>query len=101
MEEICEQVRLGNNDRGFYKEQLVKVNNLARREWIEPAQSPLIIAVQCNKLELVELFIYLGIHVNSIQHSGNQTKVITNYILAKSCLRQLFSHPSGVGCMSM
>ena len=79
MDEICEQVRLGNNDRSFYKEQLVKVNNLARREWIEPAQSPLIIAVQCNKLELVELFIYLGIHVNSIQHSGNQTKVSKDF----------------------
>merc|ERR1712223_2188097 len=81
MEEICEQVREGNNDRSFYKDNLVKINNLARREWIEPAESPLIVAVQCNRLELVELFIYLGIHVNSVQNSGNQTKTALNEAL--------------------
>jgi len=36
MEEICEQVREGNSDRSFYKDNLVKIKNLARREWIEP-----------------------------------------------------------------
>ena len=40
MEEICEQIRGGNNDRSFYKDNLVKINNLARREWIEPAGMP-------------------------------------------------------------
>lgn len=81
MEEICEQIREGNNDRSFYKDNLVKIKNLARREWIEPAESPLIVAVQCNRLELVELFIYLGIHVNSIQHCGSQTKTALNEAL--------------------
>jgi hypothetical protein len=56
----------------------VKINNLARREWIEPAENPLIVAVQCNRLELVDFFIYLGVNVNSIQHSSLQTKVSTS-----------------------
>ena len=63
----------------FFKENLVKINNLARREWIEPAENPLIVAVQCNKLELVDFFIYLGVNVNSIQHSSLQTKVSTGH----------------------
>ena len=74
MEEICEQIRLGNSDRHFYKAEMVMVNNLARREWID-VENPLVVAVQCNKIELVEFFIYLGIHVNSVQRFSQNIKV--------------------------
>ena len=75
MEAICEQIRQGNTDRDFYKNQLVKFNNLARKEWIQ-MENPLYVAVVYNQIQLVDLFIYLGIQVNSVQKdSENCTKV--------------------------
>ena len=76
MEVVCDQIKSGNTDRDFYKSQLVFVNNLARREWVDQ-ESPLILAVEHNKIEIVEYLIYLGVNVNSVQRQENITKVNT------------------------
>ena len=75
MEEICEQIRLNKIDRMFYKEKCLKINNLSRKEWID-TENPLLVAVECNRVDLVDFFIYVGININSIQRNGNTIKVI-------------------------
>ena len=74
MDEICEHIRQGQNGREFYKSLLVNVNNLGRMEWVTD-ENPLIVAVECDRLDLVDWFIHLGVHVNAIQKLNNCTKV--------------------------
>lgn len=84
MEEICEEIRKGNTDRAFYKQNLVCVNNLARRQWNSIVENPVLVAVQCDKIELVDFFIYLGINVNAIQQDEEQnTKTALNEALRR------------------
>lgn len=76
MEEICEHIRQGQDGGGreFYQSLLVNVNNLGRMEWVVD-ENPLIVAVECDRLDLVDAFIHLGVHVNAIQKLNNCTKV--------------------------
>ena len=80
MDQICEHIRQGQNGRGFYKSQLVQVNNLGRMEWNHD-ENPLIVAIECDRLDLVDWFIHLGVHVNSVQKLNNCTKVRIDYEL--------------------
>ena len=76
MDEICEHIRQGQDGGGreFYQTLLVNVNNLGRMEWVVD-ENPLIVAVECDRLDLVDAFIHLGVHVNAIQKLNNCTKV--------------------------
>merc|ERR1712141_326041 len=83
MEEICEQIRLNKIDRMFYKEKCLKINNLSRKEWID-TENPLLVAVECNRVDLVDFFIYVGININSIQRNGNTIKTPLNEALRRN-----------------
>merc|ERR1712062_726364 len=84
MEEICEHIRQGQDGGGreFYQSLLVNVNNLGRMEWV--VENPLIVAVECDRLDLVDAFIHLGVHVNAIQKLNNCTKTPLNEALKKN-----------------
>merc|ERR1711963_709300 len=82
MEQICEHIRQGQHGREFYKSELVQINNLGRMEW-ELEENPLIVAIECDRLGLVDCFVYLGVHVNSVQKLNNCTKTPLNEALKR------------------
>ena len=71
MEEICQQIRSNKLDREYYKNKCATINNLGRKQWIGEEENPLIVAVECNRVDLVDFLIHLGVHVNSIQQNDN------------------------------
>lgn len=75
MEEILQDVKIGKTDRKCYQEKLAKVNNLGRKEWIH-CEHPLLMVIDLGKADLVDLFIHMGVHVNSVKKSpDNSTQV--------------------------
>ena len=74
MEEICERIRQNKIDRSFLKEKCVLINNLSRKEWIN-TEHPLIVAIENNRIDLVEFLIYLGVNPNSVDRCGLAIKV--------------------------
>ena len=76
MEEICQQIRSNKLDREYYKNKCATINNLGRKKWSGDEENPLLVAVECNRVDLVDFLIHLGVHVNSLQQNhNNQTKV--------------------------
>ena len=82
MEEICQQIRSNKLDREYYKNKCATINNLGRKKWIGDEENPLLVAVECNRVDLVDFLIHLGVHVNSLQQNhDNEIKVNKNKIL--------------------